>query len=225
MDTITQIFTQLFMRFPTLAGLFGLGVTGLFGVLGWSSWQNLQKFGDEPTPIALAAASETISAERQWVTVADAKWDCASVVPFGVGSDTRVEAIFTDETGTILVVALLSKAVPCAELMASPPTGEIYRMSEGRQAYLLRQGRFAKHPKATAYLELCAFCGPANSQMGVILGLIFGPLGLGLYPLVLYFRQRALKQSSGLPERSSGPTRVSSWQAALRALSSRGRRG
>lgn len=189
-------FGAFLVRYPRVAGLVGLVVACMFAVLGVLSWLSLQAFGDQPTPISLAVSGGMISEERQWVVVEDAHWDCSSMAPFGFGSDSRVEAMFTDEAGTVVVVAVLSPEVPCAELTASPPTGEIYRMSEHRYARLKDKGRLDNYSNATTYLEMCAYCGPGNSRIGVALGLIFVPLGLAMYPLALFSKRRTLQHKS-----------------------------
>jgi hypothetical protein len=190
---LTKGLLALMVRFPRLAGLFGLVVAGMFGFLGVSSWLSLKEFGDQPRQISLRTSGHEISEKREWVVVEDAKWDCSSMAPFGSGTDKRAEAIFTDESGKVLVVALLPDQVSCTELTASSPTGEIYRMSERHYEHLAGEGRLDKYTSATTYLDMCTFCGPANSRIGVVLGLIFVPLGLALYPLSLYLRRQALR--------------------------------
>jgi hypothetical protein len=194
-ELLTKGLLGLMVRFPILAGAIGLVVAGMFGMLGVLSWQSLQEYGDQPRHISLSTSGQEITEQNEWVVIEDAKWDCSSMAPFGSGTDKRAEAMFTDESGKVLVVALLPEKVSCAELTASPPTGEIHRMSEYHHKHLTSEARLDKYTNATTYLDMCTYCGPTNSRLGVILGLIFVPLGLALYPLSLYLRRVASQAS------------------------------
>ena len=63
-------------------------------------------------------------------------------------------------------------------------------MSEGVYERLPERGfDLADYADADIRLSFCTYCGRGNSMLGVILGVVFVPLGLSLYPLCLYLRR------------------------------------
>ena len=181
----------LFARFPKAGGIFGLLSAAAFGFLGFSRWQELQTMPQYPERLSLSEAIlwldevEDIWVELQWV-----EWDCDNIVSSGGGSDDRTDVIFTDESHSVLGRASFSYRVTCEDLPDGAVDGMLRRMSEGVYERLPERGfDLADHADADTRLSLCTYCGRGNSALGVILGAIFVPLGLAIYPLCLYLRR------------------------------------
>ncbi|MGD9406109.1 MAG: hypothetical protein PVH95_13265 [Anaerolineae bacterium] len=181
----------LFARFPKVGGVFGLLVAAAFGFLGFSNWQDLQTMPEVPETLTLSEAVLRLEeAEDIWVELESVEWDCDNIVSSGGGSDARTNAIFTDEPHSVLGLATFSSRVSCAELPDGAVEGVLRRMSEGVYERLPGRGfDLAEYADANTRLSLCTFCGRGNSMLGVILGAIFVPPGLSLYPLCLYLRE------------------------------------
>ena len=181
----------LFARFPKVGGVFGLLVAAAFGFLGFSSWQDLQTMPEVPETLTLSEVILKLEeAEDVWVELEWVEWDCDNIVSSGGGSDDRTDVIFTDESHQILGRAIFSSQVTCADLPDGAVEGVLRRMSEGVYERLPERGfDLADYADAETRLSLCTYCGRDNSMLAVILGAIFVPLGLSLYPLCLYLRK------------------------------------
>jgi hypothetical protein len=119
MHALTGIFTRFCIRYPLLGGIFGLLMAVMFGFLGFSSWQEMQTMPQEPLRLSLAEAIAAVEAagEDRWVTINAVAWDCDNIVPT---DSSRARALFSDEAGTVLGVASLSRPsgwdLACADL-------------------------------------------------------------------------------------------------------------
>jgi len=181
----------LFARFPKVGGVFGLLVAAAFGFLGFSSWQDLQTMPEVPETLTLSEAVLKLEeTEDIWVELESVEWDCGNIISSGGGSDDRTDVIFTDESHQVLGRASFSSRVTCAELADGTVEGVLRRMSGGVYERLPERGfDLTRYIDADVRLSLCTYCGRGNSMLGMILGVIFVPLGLSLYPLCLYLRK------------------------------------
>jgi hypothetical protein len=83
------------------------------------------------------------------------------------------------------MVVLYSNKVSCDALQARRPSGILTRMAEKRYGVASREHDFSQYPDATAFLDLCGFCGTDNSLGLVVMAGVAAVLGLLLYPLSL----------------------------------------
>ena len=165
-----------------------------FGYLGISSWNAVQKMPEKPLFTSLdQIVNLTNTDEDLWVEIEKVNWDCQNIVYSNVGSDVRTEVIFTEETTSILGIALFSKSkgLSCSELSETNVIGILSKMTEGFYNRMFERGfNLANYKDAEVRLHLCTFCGRSNSYGLVIVSVIFVPLGLAMYPLCLRMRKK-----------------------------------
>jgi len=179
----------LFARFPKVGGVFGLLAAAAFGFLGFSSWQDLQTMPEYPETLTLSEAILRLDeAEDIWVELERVEWDCDNIV----GGD---DVVFTDASRSVLGVAKYSDPVSCSNLADGAVVGVLRPMFDGVYERLPDRGfDLTDYADADTRLSLCTYCGRGNSKLGVIIGAIFVPLGLSLYPLCLYLRKDFVKK-------------------------------
>jgi len=180
-----------FARYPIAGGVFGLLAAAAFGFLGVSSWLDLQEMPETPEALTLPEAILRLDeADDIWVALEGAVWDCGNIVHTQVGSGDRTYAVFTDESRSVLGLATFSDRLTCAELGDSAAVGMLGPMSDGVYQRLPERGfDLSDYAEADTRLSLFTFCGRGNSTLGVILGAIFVPMGLLMYPLCLYLKR------------------------------------
>lgn len=141
---------------------------------------------------AAARATETDA----YVTIPDGEWMCETITylrgPSGsnrLQTTTRYTEVFrTDASGAVVVLAKLSGEVECPELLEMELSGYVQRMSAARQQELRNEARLARFFNATSFLEICGYCGPTNSLIGVLFGSGFALAGIVM--LVWGFRMK-----------------------------------
>lgn len=185
------------MRRPMVAGIVGLVFAGLFANLTIVSYKESQRLPSEPARLTTAEAAAVAPEgydNRPWVVLDDAVIDCHNIHYERVGSDYRTSVVLTDPLETIIVVATYSnpKRLSCVELAGMSASGMLSHMNARRYARFQELGEFdlSGYESATAYMDLCAFCGGGNSSLGVYIGLLMTLLSLSLYPLLLWARRR-----------------------------------
>jgi hypothetical protein len=141
-----------------------------------------------PQPMTMADAAATAGASNSYVALTDGAWNCDTITYLRGRSTsnravttTRFTEVFrTDETGAVVMLVSLSGEVGCDELPDGNVAGYLQRMSADREQDLRNEVRLARFIYATDYLQLCAYCGPTNSLIGVGFGLFFALVGVGL---------------------------------------------
>lgn len=193
MHALTSLFTRLCTRYPLLGGIFGLVMAVMFGFLGFSSWQEMKTMPQEPLRLSPAEAIAAVEAtgEDQWVTIEAVVWDCDNIVPM---DSSRARALFTDEAGTVLGVATVSRPrgsdVICSDLGPYEINGVVRPLSQGEYDRLDDTGfDLTRYGNATQQVALCTLCGPGNAQILLILSAILVLGGLALYPMCLHLRR------------------------------------
>ncbi|HLY29141.1 MAG TPA: hypothetical protein VKQ72_22540 [Aggregatilineales bacterium] len=182
----TRGLIELFARFPKLGGLIGLLIAGAFGVLGVGSWQQLREMPDQPALLTLSDAAEQLHTHEQvWVQLSGVEWDCGNLVDETLlDGSHRTEVIFWDQASAVWGVALFSGQVRCRDLNSSKASGILTQMEAGFFDRLSQRGfDLTRYQGEKVRLNLCTFCGPANSTLGVVIGIIFVPIGLAMYPM------------------------------------------
>lgn len=191
MHTLTHLITNFLTRFPLLGGVIGLVSAAMFGYLGVTSWQELQTMPEEPLRLSLAEAVAAVhSGQEPWVKIERLTWDCDNFVKEG----DQFAVIFTDEERSLLGLATISTSralnLTCSGLGSANVTGVLRLMGDGVYERLDDRGfDLSSYGGATAQVNLCTTCGPSNSRFGVILAAIMVPIGLLMYPLLLYLKR------------------------------------
>lgn len=188
---------QLFAQYPKLGGLFGLVAAVAFAYLGFVNWNEVQKMPEAPINVSVTQAAALVnSGESAWVILQHIQWDCENIVHSYVSRRSyRTEILFTDETNSVLGVALFSrsKRLSCAELTDTELTGVLSRIEDRFYERMPARGfNLTRYNGTTMRVHLCTFCGRDNSTLGVICGLVMAPLGLSMYPLCLSLRKHYL---------------------------------
>ncbi len=175
------VLLDLFVKHPKLAGLvgvlFAVGATAL-GIVWWHDYAQMP---DQPQSVTMVEAA-AIADSKPWVTIEDGVWNCQNI--WYMGSD-RTYAVLTNTSQTVVTVVLYSDKVSCNALQARQPRGILTRMAEKRYSVASREHDFSEYPDATAFLDLCGFCGADNSLGLVVMSGVAVVLGLLLYPLSL----------------------------------------
>jgi len=194
MGEVIQGLFLLFAKHPKLAGLFGLIVAIVFGILGLSAWNGAQKMPSTPTHITLNQIAATIKPnEEVWVEIDKVKWDCTNIVYTYSGIDLKTEAVFTDDTNSILGVAhfSLDQKPSCGDLNEINVKGTLLPMTDIFYSQMAGRGfQLAKYKNSAIRINLSTFGGPGNSQLLIFISLVMVLLGLALYPLCLYLKNR-----------------------------------
>lgn len=193
---MTHLLADLVLRFPKIALGVGVLFALLFGVMGVSSFLEMQKIGDAPERVTLAALAVDLNEkERSWVIVEDGIFNCESLHYEQVGSSEHTEIFVANGDASILMLVTYSGRLPCAELTQAALQGVAYRMSDKHASLLVDSGRLNAMTARSDLLELCSICGKSNSWGLVVLSLILGLASLSLYPLALWGRKRQIKKS------------------------------
>jgi hypothetical protein len=185
-----------FARFPKAGGVFGLLAAAAFGFLGVSSWLDLQEMPETPEALTLPEAILRLDeADDIWVELEGVEWDCGNTVPSQVTGDDRAEVVFTNESRTVLGVAIFSAPVTCVDLDGRTAEGVLSRMGDGFYERLSERGfDLTDYAVADARVHLCTYCGRGNSMLAIILAAIFVPIGLLMYPLCRYLQKESQKK-------------------------------
>ena len=157
----------------------------MFGFLGFSSWQEMQTMPQEPLRLSLVEAIAAVEAagEDRWVTIECRRLGLRQHRPDPDSS--RARALFSDEAGTVLGVATVSRSrgrdVTCSDLGPTEVTGVLRPLSQGEYDRLDDTGfDLARYGNATQQIALCTYCGPGNSKVGVILSAVMVAARIGV---------------------------------------------
>jgi hypothetical protein len=140
--------------------------------------------------MTVARAAEVADSMSQYVALEDGVWHCDTIEYIrGVSSTNRrriitrnTEIFFTNEASLPQIVVLVTESgeKSCDDFQSNDLDGYLTRMGSGTQQDLANEVRLAQFPGATDYLELCAYCGPENSAIGVGFGVFFALAGIAL---------------------------------------------
>lgn len=143
-----------------------------------------------PTAHTMSEAATIATESNAYVTITDGEWLCDTLITLrgrSVNSPNRsveitrfTEVFRSDDTGAVVLLVTLSGEESCDTLPTTPVSGYLQRMSPDREQALINEVRLARFINATDFLELCAYCGPDNSLIGVIFGFVFAVGGIGL---------------------------------------------
>ena len=177
---------RILITSPRLALWLGLAVAVAGVWISISYWQELRRMPSEPERVSLSQISALGPGEERWVEITDARWDCQNLVHYEVARDTWTNAVFTDETQSIVGVATSSDQITCGELEQQLASGVVSRMGDADYTRLSRRGlNLAAYQETRTFLMLNTAGGRGNSRAGITVGVMFAVLGLALYPLSL----------------------------------------
>lgn len=128
----------------------------------------IQNFPVEPTPLTVTAAVANYDPNKSaFVRLQDLKLDCVNKI-YSHGDIVPA----SNSTEDIFVVVEHNQAI-CGR-STFEPVGTFSLLSAERYSYLSRQGfAFGDVPLEKVW-SLCAYCGPANSFIGLILTVCLG---------------------------------------------------
>jgi len=195
--TFLGLLVDQVMRRPIIVGVLSLVMAAFWTNLAIGSYGEAQRLPREPMRLttAEAAALAPIGYEnRPWVNLTDVMIDCHNIHPEKVGSSYRTSVVMTDPLETIIIIATYSGVNPlsCADIAGKSASGELSHMNERRYARFLELAEFdlSGYENATAYMDMCVFCGGRNASTGVILGVTMALVSLSLYPLLVWNRRK-----------------------------------
>lgn len=145
--------------------------------------------------MSLVRAAEVATDESLYVSLADGKWHCDTIVYIRKRGTTRTvettrstEIFLTDKkvSPKIAIFATMSGEMTCGDFDGLNPTGYLTRMSNDQQQELTNEARLTRFFNAEIVLALCGYCGTENSLIGLIFGIVITLGGIGL--IVLGFR-------------------------------------
>ena len=148
--------------------------------------QNMQG----PDDLTLAEAAGTATDDQNYARITDGVWNCDTIAYVrGPSSSNRLkivtrstEAFLTDANNPeqIVVFATFSGEKSCDDIEGSELSGYLKRMSSDKRQELTSEARLARYFDAKDYLEMCAYCGPSNSLIGTIFGIVISVSGIAL---------------------------------------------
>jgi hypothetical protein len=169
----------------------------LFLWVGFSSWQELQRFPATPEVIPMEMVSQSASEQSRWVHIEGILWDCQNIVYSSLTRNSRTEIIFFDHTQTLLGVATFNGKLTCDEIALRGSTGTVQRMTDRAVPLLQNRGfHLERYPNARDYVDFCSQCGPLNSLILVCLSSLMVPLGLLIYPLYRRAQRKQIDQEN-----------------------------
>lgn len=141
-----------------------------------------------PQELTLREAAEIAADDDAFVAITDGEWVCDTIeyVRGPSSSDrTKIETRYTEvfltgDDGQVVVLAQLSGEVDCEELAEVELAGYLNRMTAGQEQELIDEVRLARFINADIFLDMCGYCGPTNSLIGTLFGLVFATAGVGL---------------------------------------------
>ncbi len=182
-------FTGNSTSFPSRLTWFGVGLILFCAYILYFLLQDVNSVPSDPVQIGLQTAVTQASDERIYVQIEGGQWDCDSITHVRTPrinnrpASTDTEAFLISNDGTVVTFVRLSNEQSCDDLNALTPEGYLTRLDADKQQELTNDVRLAKYISATDYLELCSYCSPSNSWLGIIISSVMGLLGLGLIGL------------------------------------------
>jgi hypothetical protein len=172
-NAIAMALTQFFIHNPKrvwLVSLFGIIVSGVFG---YTSYREIQRLPLQPEHLSLEDVVEKLNYNSNpWVTIEPVQWDCQNIRMDYKDFGTTVSLTyisFTNQDQSIVGMAYYSEKKTCEEVMSKGPTGTVTWMNAKAKAFYTKKGvNFTKYSHATAYVDLCSYCGRGNSELGLI---------------------------------------------------------
>lgn len=138
-----------------------------------------------PVPTTLADAAAVATETSRYVTITDGEWECDTIqVVRGRSSSTSgqtdrlTEVFLTNAGGEVVVLVSMSGRWDCDELSGVDPlSGYLERATEDLVQDLTNEVRLARFINREHVLELCGYCGTANSAGGLIASVIMILIG------------------------------------------------
>lgn len=159
-------------RLKTILG-FCIASAGIF--ISITFYNELREIPQDPQQISIENLADRMSAQNHlWVSIPDGQWDCQNMA-FD-GSDTF--AALLNKEQTVLVVVSFDVEKTCRELRGVQPSGRLAKPVDRQFIYMSNYIDFSKYDLAAPVLNLCAYCGRLNSQMGIGAGIFFTLFGL-----------------------------------------------
>lgn len=139
-----------------------------------------------PEYVAIAQAGDSASSSAIYAEIEGGVWHCDTIeyIKGWSSSSTtagrrtivtkNTEIFLTDAENLPNVVMLVTESgeKSCEDFQKTTLDGHLKRMSSGTQQELANEVRLAQFPGATTYLEMCSYCGPTNSAIGVGFGVV-----------------------------------------------------
>ncbi|MCB8943357.1 MAG: hypothetical protein H6658_06355 [Ardenticatenaceae bacterium] len=182
-------FTGNTTNFPSRLTWFGVGLILFCSYILYFLLQDVSSVPDDPQVMGLPTAVQQASDERMYVQLQGGQWDCDSITYVRTprannrSASTDTEVFLTSDDGSVVAFVRLSGEQTCADLNATTPQGYLTLLDSDKQQELTNEVRLAKYIAATDYLELCGYCSPNNSRLGIIISSIMGLMGVGLIGL------------------------------------------
>jgi hypothetical protein len=149
-----------------------------------------------PQDMTLERATAVATDESTYAKIEDGVWHCDTIKYLRRPSSSNrlviitasTEIFLTDESKPEQIVLLVSMSgeVTCSEFQEIAPEGYLTQMSRSKKQELTNEVRLARFFDATDFMELCGYCGPDNSLIGLGFGVALA-LG-GIVTIILGLR-------------------------------------
>ena len=174
------------MHSKPVARVIGLVIASFGAFLALTMYEQLREIPKQPQAISIDQIVDEMSyRDHLWVSIVDGKWDCQNMAY--TGKDTF--AVLSNQTETLVIVASFDEKITCEDLIEKRPTGRLSKFVQRQFIYISNFIDFSRYESNTIFLSLCTYCGRSNSQIGLVVGIVFLVLGL-LYDKVTISRTR-----------------------------------
>jgi len=159
-------------RLKTIIG-FCVAAVGIF--ISITFYNELREIPKDPEQISIENLADRMSTkDHLWVSIPDGHWDCQNMA--FTGND--IFATLLNKEQTVLVVVSFDEEKTCRELRGFQPSGRLAKPVDRQFIYISNYIDFSKYDLAAPILNLCAYCGRLNSQLGIGAGVFFTLFGL-----------------------------------------------
>jgi hypothetical protein len=175
---------------PWVGAAFG-GIVAVFCVIfGWRCHADLQAFSAAPAPLEMSRLLADVPDPGRHVELRGATLACDRAHEYAENGYVPLEG---GPAGQVVIAAFDrgSKATACSGALTRPLVGVLERMHPRLHRHLIEDGMggLEQVPRPPV-LELCTYCGPDNSRLGVWLCVVMFFGCLLLYPLARVAKRR-----------------------------------
>jgi len=174
-NTIIRLLFDLSAHSQRLKTIIGFCVASAGIFISITFYNELREIPKDPEQISIENLADRMSTkDHLWVSIPDGQWDCQNMA-FD-GRDTF--AALLNKAETVVVVVSFDAEKTCRELRGFQPSGRLAKPVGRQFIYISNYIDFSKYDLATPVLNLCAYCGRLNSQLGIGAGIFFTLFGL-----------------------------------------------
>lgn len=170
-----------------------VGIIGVFYVIVlFGSIYQLSVYPEKPAEVSLAEAVEMYENNKPvflfferplYLTVTDARWECASVVQAGYRNKKHTDGVFTDGNNTAIVFVQIHGHYTCQDLQSMQIVGELQSFTRRPVHYQSDSNGLITidHNSDVTTLSLCTHCTLTQAWFYVVFFLAFPFIMWGIF--------------------------------------------